>query len=229
MSTIGEKIRAARTRLGIGQRELSRRSGVSAASLSEIERGLRDPRYATLDRIATALDVEVSSLVAKPRRTASKHRQRRTIAAIVEAAGVVLDVARVAAGDHSEAEFLAVSRAFAMHSWRVQLREDGVSVEFLKQRPSPKDEPLVQLQHSVIHQRAFVSHVVNGVFDVADSRRPTPPQPLRRDVVDRDITNVQATLSKVDSASDFSDAERAELRAWCEGTLALYGRVEIAT
>jgi len=50
---------AARKRMGLTQRELAKRTGISQPMISSIERGLQDPRYSTLQRIFRACDLEM--------------------------------------------------------------------------------------------------------------------------------------------------------------------------
>ncbi|WP_459941386.1 helix-turn-helix domain-containing protein, partial [Deferrisoma palaeochoriense] len=60
---IGERIKAARRRAGISQRELAERAGVSAMAISKYERGLAVPRSGVLIQLARALDVKVEFLL----------------------------------------------------------------------------------------------------------------------------------------------------------------------
>jgi transcriptional regulator with XRE-family HTH domain len=62
MSTVGERIRQARERAVFGQAELARAAGISVAGLWQIEHGQREPRPATIRKIATALGIEPSIL-----------------------------------------------------------------------------------------------------------------------------------------------------------------------
>ena len=61
--TTGEKIKAARKKSGLTQKELGRRIGVAYQTLAQWENDLRKPKYATLQRIAAALNVEWTELV----------------------------------------------------------------------------------------------------------------------------------------------------------------------
>ena len=60
LSGLRERIRDLREGLGWSQRELARRSGLSASTVRRIEDGTLDPLIATLDRVAKALGVEGS-------------------------------------------------------------------------------------------------------------------------------------------------------------------------
>jgi transcriptional regulator with XRE-family HTH domain len=61
---IGTRIRERRRALGLRQSALARLAGVTASYLSRLEAGqFREPRRATLDRLATALDVRVPELL----------------------------------------------------------------------------------------------------------------------------------------------------------------------
>lgn len=55
--TIGSRIARIRRASGLQQQELARRSGLHTSSLNQIERGKRTPTTATIERIATALEV----------------------------------------------------------------------------------------------------------------------------------------------------------------------------
>ncbi len=65
METLGERLRTARDRKLMTQRELSDQSGVMEATISRIENGKfrRRPFKETLESLATALDVSVTWLV----------------------------------------------------------------------------------------------------------------------------------------------------------------------
>src|SRR4051812_17686842 len=59
MSALGALLRQLREDSGLTQEELAERSGVSARTVSDIERGLRLRLYAdTADRLAGALDLD---------------------------------------------------------------------------------------------------------------------------------------------------------------------------
>jgi transcriptional regulator with XRE-family HTH domain len=60
---LGGNLKAARRRVGYTQADLSKASGVSAAEVSRLEAGLRNPRLTTILRLATALDMEGSELI----------------------------------------------------------------------------------------------------------------------------------------------------------------------
>lgn len=59
---VGTNIRKARNDQRLTLDDLSRLSGVEAASLSKIERGKRDPRLSTLVEIAKALRIALPKL-----------------------------------------------------------------------------------------------------------------------------------------------------------------------
>ena len=55
--TIGESIRIVRTRLGLKQGELARRTGVTQSLVSLIENGRRQPTVGLVERLCQAMDV----------------------------------------------------------------------------------------------------------------------------------------------------------------------------
>lgn len=63
MDTVGARIKAARERAVYGQAELARAAGITANGLYQIEKGLREPRPATIRKIALALGIEPNSLL----------------------------------------------------------------------------------------------------------------------------------------------------------------------
>lgn len=60
---IGQSIATARRAAGLSQTQLARRLDVADTTVSRWETGAADPSLATLRRLATALEVTVSSLV----------------------------------------------------------------------------------------------------------------------------------------------------------------------
>ncbi|MGB9860402.1 MAG: helix-turn-helix domain-containing protein, partial [Moorellaceae bacterium] len=60
---LGAKLRRLREQKGLTLNELSRRSGVSLAHISEIERGRSTASLKTLEKLAAALEVSTSSLL----------------------------------------------------------------------------------------------------------------------------------------------------------------------
>lgn len=57
--TTGEKIKEARKKAGLSQKELGDKLGVSQAMIGQYETGKRKPKLETLDKIAEALSVDV--------------------------------------------------------------------------------------------------------------------------------------------------------------------------
>ena len=60
---IGERLRALRKEAGLTQKELGERLGVSASMIGQYETNLRKPKYETLERIASVLDVSISEFI----------------------------------------------------------------------------------------------------------------------------------------------------------------------
>lgn len=57
---MGLKIKKARINANVTQAELDHRLGVTAQSISQYERGVKIPKFDTLKKIATALEIKVS-------------------------------------------------------------------------------------------------------------------------------------------------------------------------
>lgn len=63
VSTLGLQVKSARKRLGLSVQALSERSGVSLGLISQVERGLGNPSFSSLQRIAQALGVPLAHLL----------------------------------------------------------------------------------------------------------------------------------------------------------------------
>ncbi len=63
--TIAHGLRRWRRQRGLSQRELAERSGVGPAVIARVELGRVDPRLGTLARLAAALRVRVTDLLAE--------------------------------------------------------------------------------------------------------------------------------------------------------------------
>ena len=69
LQALGEAIRARRSEIdGLSQEGLADLAGMHRTYVSEIERGLRNPSYRNLVKLATALEVPLSELVARAER-----------------------------------------------------------------------------------------------------------------------------------------------------------------
>jgi len=62
-SAVGGRVRALRENLGLSLRDLADRSGVSAATLSQVERGESSPSLTVAGRIADGLELTLSQLL----------------------------------------------------------------------------------------------------------------------------------------------------------------------
>lgn len=70
---IGTKLRERRKLLGLSLEDLSRLSGSTVPTLSNIERGKRDVKLSTLVSLAAALRIDLSALFVKNEPTDAKH------------------------------------------------------------------------------------------------------------------------------------------------------------
>src|SRR5689334_6794794 len=102
-SAIGERARAARTRLGLNQLEVAGRIGISSEAYGRLERGLMMPRLATFLRLCEVLSVEPNDLLLvspgpQPRNDQMSPELRQLVAVLEHADAVVIkrvtDVAR---------------------------------------------------------------------------------------------------------------------------------------
>jgi transcriptional regulator with XRE-family HTH domain len=73
---VGDHIRRRRRTLGLSLEDVSHASGLSTNCLSELERGLRDPRLSTLMAVAKALGVTPGDLLEQDTTEASPEASR---------------------------------------------------------------------------------------------------------------------------------------------------------
>ena len=59
---LGLAVKALRTKLGITQEELSNRTGVHATYVSDVERGARNPSWATLVKLVRGMNATMAEL-----------------------------------------------------------------------------------------------------------------------------------------------------------------------
>ena len=59
---LGDNLREARRQAGFTQEELSSRAGLHLTAVSQHERGVREPRFSTIAKLAAALRVEPNAL-----------------------------------------------------------------------------------------------------------------------------------------------------------------------
>lgn len=65
-SVFGARLARERGRRALSMEQLARIAGTHASEISRLERGLRDPRLSTIDRLARALDISSAELVDDP-------------------------------------------------------------------------------------------------------------------------------------------------------------------
>jgi transcriptional regulator with XRE-family HTH domain len=75
-AALGLAVRDLRGRRGISQEELANRSGVHRTYLGGIERGHRNPSYTNILKIAGALHVRASELLARAEELEAEDRTR---------------------------------------------------------------------------------------------------------------------------------------------------------
>lgn len=61
-AALGEAVRVLRTEAGLSQEQLAERAETDLTQVGGVERGVRNPSYTTLLRLATALETSVGEL-----------------------------------------------------------------------------------------------------------------------------------------------------------------------
>jgi len=70
---LGQAVKAVRADRQITQEELSRRTTLHTTYISDVERGARNPSWATIAKIASGLGVEVAAIAAAYDQLADEH------------------------------------------------------------------------------------------------------------------------------------------------------------
>ena len=78
LEALGALIRAERNAAGLSLRELSERTNVSNAYLSQLERGMHEPSLRVIVAIAAALDVPLDSMLGQAGMTGDESRPAPT-------------------------------------------------------------------------------------------------------------------------------------------------------
>jgi transcriptional regulator with XRE-family HTH domain len=73
----GAAVRIHRQALGISQEELAHRAGVDRTYMSGIERGVRNPSLKSINRVASALEVDLVTLFRTMRELADEGEKGR--------------------------------------------------------------------------------------------------------------------------------------------------------
>lgn len=60
---LGERIRAERLKLGVSQDDVANLAGINVSNYGKIERGLSNPTFHTVIRVAAVLDIDPAVLV----------------------------------------------------------------------------------------------------------------------------------------------------------------------
>jgi len=122
----GAQIQRRRRQRGMSQAELARRTGLSKATLSQLEAGAGNPTIDTLDAVAVALAVPLNDLLTP-----------------VDGTGVLHLRGTAAAQDSPTRELLRrISGGHSLEIWRLRLPE-GTSVDGVPHAPGTTEHLLV--------------------------------------------------------------------------------------
>lgn len=71
---IGDAVRALRTKSGLSQEEFAHRAGLDRTYVSGIERGVRNPTVASLQRVSDALGITLDVIFIEARKLAARSK-----------------------------------------------------------------------------------------------------------------------------------------------------------
>jgi transcriptional regulator with XRE-family HTH domain len=93
---VGSKIKELRERRGMTQSSLAEAAELTSDEVSRIERGVREPRFGTLERLAAALNVAAGELFSSAHRDYTTHELRSSYEVRASRDGLSPEDARVA-------------------------------------------------------------------------------------------------------------------------------------
>jgi len=93
---VGSKIKELRERRGMTQSSLAEAAELTSDEVSRIERGVREPRFGTLERLAAALNVAPGELFGSAQRGYTTQELRPSYEVRVSRDGLSPEAARVA-------------------------------------------------------------------------------------------------------------------------------------
>jgi len=132
MLTVGQKLYMERIRRGMPQTELSRRTGIAQANLSNIENGKQDITVSTLLQICLALGVKPSSVLDAAVR--SRPKARFTRARLEKIAASVVGNLRPASKEDREIAQLFRNNMALGRSRRISSKDANIHWTNLRQR-----------------------------------------------------------------------------------------------
>lgn len=145
--TTGDRIKAARKRAGLTQKELGERVGRSFQAIAQWENNLRNPKYETLELLATALGTTPAYLQGTPDDTA-------------------ILISKIVNGWYDEEPLAVKIQESAEKHGRVitepDAREQAMAFIYALSRGGNNDEPLS------IDPERLDRYVTNEILDVAD-------------------------------------------------------------
>ena len=145
MVTVGQKLHLERIRRGVSQTELSRRTGIAQANLSNIEKGKQDITVSTLLQICLALGVKPSSVLDTTVR--SRPSARFTRARLEKIAASVVGNLRPSSKEDREIVHLLRKNMVLARSRRISSRDANIHWANLRQRLT--DEEIEALRQRV--------------------------------------------------------------------------------
>lgn len=132
MLTVGPRLYLERIRRGVSQTDLSRRTGIAQANLSNIEKGKRDITVSTLLQICLALGIQPSTVLDTTVR--SRPKARFTRARLEKIAASVVGDLRPAAKEDREIVRLLRKNMGLDRNRRISAKEANLSWANLRQQ-----------------------------------------------------------------------------------------------
>lgn len=145
MLTVGQRLYLERIRRGVSQTELSRRTGIAQANLSNIENGKQDITVSTLLQICLALGVKPSSVLDTTIRSQSNSRFTR--ARLEKIAASVVGNLRPSSKEDRQIVHLLRKNMLPGRSRRISSKEAAIHWANLRKRLT--DEEIEALRQRV--------------------------------------------------------------------------------
>ena len=168
-AAIGRQIRAFRAGLGMTVVELARRSGLSPAMISKIERGVTPPSLATLSAVASALNVPVTALF-------RKYEEQRDASYVPSGKGLVIERRGTRVGHRYELLGHTVGKRAAIEPYLISLDQRS---EVFPLFQHPGVELIHMLEGEVVYRAAGATYTLRpGDSLLFDGDAPHGPEEL---------------------------------------------------
>lgn len=167
--SIGREVKRFRAQLGVTVADLAKQAGLSVGMLSKIENGQTSPSLATINAVALALNVPVTSLF-------RSYEEQRDITVIKSGEGLLIERRGTRAGHQYQLLGHMIGKPYSVEPYVISLSDESDVFPIFQH---PGVEFLYMLEGEVAYRHGEqVYHLVAGDSMFFDSEAPHGPETL---------------------------------------------------